>query len=129
MELAPLEDRCRQCIALMDQGMTAIEQEDVAAIEAIAQASTLLVEGLGQAWDAVQRHVAQGGLTGQEAEVERLRCLMQEALTRSDRNQALMVSWMEQIRHSLGAVAQGSTAMAGYAQAAQRADSVLHAEL
>ncbi|MBI3603485.1 MAG: hypothetical protein HY205_03440 [Nitrospirae bacterium] len=128
MELAQLEERYRRFIALMETGAAAIEQEDVEAVETVAQDSAVLLRELETAWGEVERLSHQAGLPQDEAALTRLDLLMREALGRSDRNQRRVEQWVGQTQASLRAIAKGSAALAGYGGLGRQGESLMNTQ-
>ncbi|TAJ30692.1 MAG: hypothetical protein EPO64_03015 [Nitrospirae bacterium] len=125
MELSQLEERYRRFIALMETGAAAIEQEDVEAVETVAQDSAVLLRELEAVWGEVTPRT---GSAEDEAALVRLGQVMREALGRSDRNQRRIEQWVGQTQASLGAIAKGSAALAGYGGLGRQGDSSMSAQ-
>jgi len=101
---------------LMDRGHTAIETEDVEALEAVSLESARLLEAMQETWQEAAE-AAGGDPSLDVAELESLRVIMQEALRRSQDNHDRIAAWKDRTRDNLQTVARGARATAGYGAA------------
>lgn len=105
---------------LMDRGHSAIEAEDVEALEAVSLESARVLDEMQATWLAAAE-AAGGDPSVDAAALESLRAVMQEALRRSQDNHDRIAAWKERTRCSLQTVARGARATAGYGAASLEA--------
>ncbi len=123
-----LEIPYRHYLDLLDRGAKAIEQEDLEALEAVAAASASVLAEMRAALAELEAQAVSGGLAGEEAALEALGLLMQDAINRSEQNQERIAVWKAQTQEWLCTAKAGSVAMAGYAGVALHVQGGMHAQ-
>jgi hypothetical protein len=126
MELERLLDLYQRYCSLMERSAQAIDRQDLRTLEDIAQESAALLAEIRIVWYRVEVNPS---LLQRGAMVERLRRLMQDGLTWSERNQERVSRWLEQTGESLQTAMQGSAAMAGYGALGRQAQGLLNAKI
>lgn len=109
-----LTARYRDFSALMDRGSTALEQEDVTALEALSRDSASLLGEIQVAWLELEA-AARRGSDVEDTALEALAHAMRGALAKSQANERRIAAWQARTREAICAAAQGGIALAGYA--------------
>lgn len=120
MTLQRIEEQYRSLLAQMEQSRTAIEQQDLEAVEACAlgidQALAVLAQDsvhLEELVIAIGEEPAQAGLA--EA--------IRQAVAQAEQNRASIQAWIGQMHETLTHMSRGGKALSGYAASGPSVDA------